>query len=149
MTIIGLSSSGLNVISGGTSDPLQLGGCKAEYLDDNGFCTSHVLSDARVWLGVIVGGIVTAFLMLYRVKGALLWPLLLVAIISWPRPTAVTQFPHTDLGDSNFDFFKKVATVQGFKLLGPSNVEWSAYKSGNVWIAIVSLLTRYQCSCIF
>ncbi|WVR04212.1 hypothetical protein IAU60_001212 [Kwoniella sp. DSM 27419] len=70
LTIIGLSSSGLNVISGGTSTPLQLAGCPAEYADaTTGFCASHVLQDPRTWLGIIVGGVVTAFLLLYRVKG--------------------------------------------------------------------------------
>lgn len=70
LTIIGLSSSGLNVISGGTSTPLQLAGCRAEYLNaDTGFCDSHVLQDPRLWLGVFVGGVLTAVLLLYRVKG--------------------------------------------------------------------------------
>lgn len=128
----------MNVISGGASTPLQLAGCKPEYLDAAGQCTGHVLQDPRVWLGIIVGGVLTAFLLLYRVKGALLWPLLLVAIISWPRPTAVTAFPHTPIGDSNFDFFKGVVAARGFSLLGPSNVDWSAYGNGKVWVAIVS-----------
>jgi hypothetical protein len=70
LTIIGLSSSGLNVISGGVSTPLQLAGCPAEYADaTTGFCESHVLQDPRVWLGILVGGVMTAFLLLYRVKG--------------------------------------------------------------------------------
>ena len=44
--------------------------------------------------------------MLYRVRGAIIIGILLVSIISWPRPTSVTYFPHTPVGDSNFDFFK-------------------------------------------
>ncbi|OCF31252.1 hypothetical protein I316_07038 [Kwoniella heveanensis BCC8398] len=141
LTIIGLSSSGLNVISGGISTPLQLAGCRSEYADaTTGFCDSHVLQDPRLWLGVFVGGVVTAFLLMYRVKGALLWPILLVAIISWPRPTAVTAFPHTELGDSNFEFFKKVVSARGFSLLGPKNVDWSAYANGKTWVAIISFL---------
>ncbi|WWC63731.1 uncharacterized protein I303_106336 [Kwoniella dejecticola CBS 10117] len=141
LTIIGLSSSGLNVISGGVSTPLQLGGCISDYADaTTGFCNSHVLQDPRMWLGIFVGGVLTAFLLLYRVKGALLWPILLVAIISWPRPTSVTAFPHTELGDSNFDFFKNVVAARGFKLLGPSNVDWKAYANGKVWVALISFL---------
>lgn len=70
LTIIGLSSSGLNVISGGVATPLQLAGCPAQYKDAvTGFCDSHVLQDPKVWVGVFVGGVFTAFLMLYRVKG--------------------------------------------------------------------------------
>ncbi|WWC98245.1 hypothetical protein V866_005136 [Kwoniella sp. B9012] len=141
LTIIGLSSSGLNVITGGISTPLQLGGCKSEFADaTTGFCDSHVLQDPRMWLGIFVGGVLTAFLILYRVKGALLWPILLVSIISWPRPTSVTAFPHTEVGDSNFDFFKNVVAARGFKLLGPSNVDWKAYGNGKVWVALISFL---------
>jgi AGZA family xanthine/uracil permease-like MFS transporter len=70
LTIIGLSSSGLNVISGGTSTPLQLAGCLAQYQNaDTGFCDSHVLQDPRLWVGVFCGGVLTLFLFLYRVKG--------------------------------------------------------------------------------
>ncbi|WRT69331.1 uncharacterized protein IL334_006315 [Kwoniella shivajii] len=141
LTIIGLSSSGLNVITGGISTPLQLGGCSSEYADSvTGFCNSHVLQDPRMWLGIFVGGVLTAFLLLYRVKGALLWPILLVSIISWPRPTSVTAFPHDVLGDSNFAFFKNVVAARGFKLLGPKNVDWSAYANGKVWVALISFL---------
>ena len=80
-------------------------------------------------------------------SGALLFPLLLVAIISWPRPTAVTAFPHTELGDSNFNYFKQVVAARGFKLLGPHNVDWNAYSVGKVWVAIVSTLALALLPC--
>jgi hypothetical protein len=70
--------------------------------------------------------------------GALLWPIFLVAIISWPRSTAVTAFPYTELGNSNFDFFKNVVSARGFSLIGPHNINWSAYANGRTWIALVS-----------
>lgn len=139
LTLIGLSSSGLGVISGGVSTPLQLAGCIAQYQDENGFCSGHVLQDPRLWLGVFLGGVTTAMLFLYRVKGALLWPIFLVAIVSWPRSTGVTAFPHTVLGNDNFDYFKKVVTARGFKYLGPSNVDWKGYGNGKTWIALVRL----------
>lgn len=34
-----------------------------------GICESHVLQDPKMWLGIFAGGVVTAFLLLYRVKG--------------------------------------------------------------------------------
>lgn len=70
-------------------------------------------------------------------SGALLWPIFLVAIISWPRTTPVTHFPYTDLGDSDFNFFKNVVSARSFRLLGPQNVDFGAYKNGKVWIALV------------
>ncbi|CAL3970554.1 unnamed protein product, partial [Diplocarpon coronariae] len=44
------------------------------------------------------------------VKGAIIAGILLVSIISWPRSTDVTFFPHTVVGDANFAFFQKVVT---------------------------------------
>jgi AGZA family xanthine/uracil permease-like MFS transporter len=142
LTIIGLSSSGLSVIAGAVSTPLELAGCPAEYQVEagTGACASHVLQLPTVWLGVLLGGVVTAVLMQYRVKGALLYGIVLVSIVSWPRPTSVTQFPHTPLGDDNFAFFKQVVSVRRFALLGPKNVDWSAYSNGKVWIALISFL---------
>jgi len=141
LTLIGLSSSGLGVVQGATATPLQIGGCLPQFQDPvTGICESHVLQDPKMWLGIFAGGVVTAFLLLYRVKGALLWPIFLVAICSWPRNTSVTTFPRTEIGDSNFDFFKQVVSARGFSLLGPKNVDWAGYKNGKVWIALISFL---------
>jgi AGZA family xanthine/uracil permease-like MFS transporter len=63
-----------------------------------------------MWIGIFCGGFVTAVLLAYRVKGALIAGILLVSIISWPRNTPVTYFPYDTTGNDNFDFFKKVVT---------------------------------------
>ncbi len=57
-------------------------------------------------------------LMMYRIRGAILIGIFLVSIISWPRPTAVTYFPHTDSGDQLFDYFKKVVTFHKLEKIG-------------------------------
>jgi AGZA family xanthine/uracil permease-like MFS transporter len=57
-------------------------------------------------------------MMMYRVRGAILLGILLVSIISWPRPTPVTYFPHDDLGDQRFDFFKKIVTFHPLQKIG-------------------------------
>ena len=46
--------------------------------------------------------------MMYRIKGAILIGIFLTSIISWPRPTPVTYFPHTPAGDAAFEYFSKV-----------------------------------------
>lgn len=56
--------------------------------------------------------------MMYRVRGAILIGIFLTSIICWPRPTAVTYFPHTASGDQKFDFFKKVVTFHGLQHVG-------------------------------
>jgi AGZA family xanthine/uracil permease-like MFS transporter len=37
-----------------------------------------------MWLGVMAGGIVTAYLMAYKVKSAMIVGIILVSVISWP-----------------------------------------------------------------
>jgi AGZA family xanthine/uracil permease-like MFS transporter len=56
--------------------------------------------------------------MLYRVRGSLLIGIVIVAITSWPRNSAVTYFPHTPAGDDLFDFFKQVVTFRPLERIG-------------------------------
>jgi AGZA family xanthine/uracil permease-like MFS transporter len=82
--LIGLSSSeGIGAISGGKATPLQIAGCPDEYVKD-GICVSHKMTSHTMWLGIMAGGIVTAYLMAYKVKSAMIVGILLVSIISWP-----------------------------------------------------------------
>lgn len=75
---------------------------------------------------------------MYRIRGAILFGILLVSIISWPRPTAVTLFPHTPTGDANFDFFKKVVTWRPIQhTLNAIDYE---YSDGKIWIALITFL---------
>lgn len=60
----------------------------------------------------------TALLMLYRVRGAILIGIFLVSIISWPRSTPFTLFPDTAKGDAAFDFFKKVVAFKPLHKVG-------------------------------
>ena len=56
--------------------------------------------------------------MLYRVRGAILIGILLTSIISWPRPTPVTYFPHNATGDALFDYFKQVVNFHKLEKVG-------------------------------
>ena len=95
------------------------------------------MRNPTMWLGIFVGGyvnalvitsqqahpresasVLTVFLMLYRVKAAILIGIFITSIISWPRPTSVTYFPHTAAGDAMFDFFKQVVTFWPLKHVG-------------------------------
>ncbi|KAL9123578.1 MAG: hypothetical protein Q9217_007002, partial [Psora testacea] len=110
LTLIGLTySAGIGAITGGKSTPVDLAGCAQKFLLEDGTCPpSQKLRNPTFWIGLFCGGIFTAMLLMYRVKGAIITGILLVSIISWPRSTPVTYFPHTPLGDSMFDFFKNV-----------------------------------------
>jgi adenine/guanine/hypoxanthine permease len=107
LTLIGLSySAGIGAITGGGSaTPLALGGCKPEDLDPiSGLCQQGLMTNPKMWLGVFGGGVLTAFLMAFRVKYALILGIAFVSILSWPRGTSVTFFPHTPMGDARFQF---------------------------------------------
>ncbi|KAG6290159.1 hypothetical protein E4U09_004582 [Claviceps aff. purpurea] len=137
LTELGLSYSvGIGAITGGgLATPLALGGCPAELLSKTtGACEvgqmtnpkarnigrfhgiwtllSYTSADQipQLWLAVFCGGIVTAFLMAYRVKYAFIVGIALVSVISWPRGTSVTYFPDTEAGNSRFEFFKQIVT---------------------------------------
>lgn len=75
-----------------------------------------------------------------RVKGAIIAGIALVSIISWPRTTAVTFFPHTPVGDASFEFFKNVV---GFHRIEKTlNVlEWDITGAGGQFgLALVTFL---------
>lgn len=38
----------------------------------------------QMWIGVLCGGVLTAYLMAYKVKSAMIIGIAVVAIISWP-----------------------------------------------------------------
>ena len=142
LTIIGLTySAGIGLITGAVSTPLELAGCEAQYQGDDGVCpASYKMRNPTMWIGIFCGGFLTVMLMMYRVKGAIIAGILLVSIISWPRPTSVTYFPHTELGDSAFDFFKKVVTFHPItKVLAVQ--EWNISKYSGQWgLAFITFL---------
>lgn len=117
LTLIGLSySAGIGAITGSKATPLDLGGCPPQYLDENtGACLSHKATSPTMWLGFMVGGVLTALLMTYKVRGAMIVGIALVSIFSWPRDTSITFFPRTTIGDARFDFFKNVVAFHPIK----------------------------------
>jgi AGZA family xanthine/uracil permease-like MFS transporter len=143
LTIIGLSySAGIGLITGAQATPLELAGCAPQFKDpDLGICpNSERMRNPTMWIGIFCGGFLTVMLMMYRVKGAIIAGILLVSIISWPRSTAVTYFPHTPLGDDAFNFFKKVVTFHPIqRILAVQQWDVSAHK-GQFGLAFITFL---------
>ncbi|KAG2002494.1 purine transporter, variant 2 [Coprinopsis cinerea AmutBmut pab1-1] len=141
IAFIGLSSHGLGVVGGDTVNLVALGGCTPDnYLSEDmaNYCTGGQLRSPTMWLGIFVGGILTLLMLMYRVRGAILIGIFIVAIVSWPRPTAVTYFPHTPAGDAMFDYFKQVAVFQPLDRIG-NKIDYN-YGSGHVWYALITFL---------
>ena len=143
LTIIGLTySAGIGLITGATATPVELAGCSPQFKDEaTGTCPpSYKMRSPTMWVGIFCGGMLTVLLMMYRVKGAIIIGILLVSIISWPRTTPVTYFPYTDLGQSQFDFFKKVVTFHPIqKILAVQQWDISEY-GGQFGLAFITFL---------
>ncbi|KAI9742802.1 MAG: hypothetical protein M1818_003531 [Claussenomyces sp. TS43310] len=133
LTTIGLSgSAGIGVITaGGPSQPVTLGGCPAQYINSQtGSCEGHVLTNPQMWIGITCGGFLTAYLMAYRVKVAIVIGITVVSIISWPRTTSFTYFPYDADGQSRFDFFKNVVAFHPIHSLLAAN-DWNLGAAGS------------------
>ncbi|OJD40719.1 mfs agza xanthine uracil permease [Diplodia corticola] len=143
LTLIGLTySAGIGAVVGATSTPLELAGCESQFQDpDTGLCpSSEKMRNPAMWIGIFLSGFMTVILMMYRVKGAIIIGILLVSIISWPRPTPVTYFPYTATGNSSFDFFKKVVTFHPIKrVLDVQEWDISQY-GGQFGLAFITFL---------
>ncbi|RYP25783.1 hypothetical protein DL767_008289 [Monosporascus sp. MG133] len=128
LTEIGLSySAGVGAITGGYATPLTIGGCPAEFLNEKGECQSNIMANPAMWIGITLGGILIAFLMAFKVKSAIMIGIGIVSVLSWPRNTSFTYFPHTPDGESRYQFFsqviafhpiEKVLAVQDWDLQG-------------------------------
>ncbi|KAI8325209.1 hypothetical protein GQ54DRAFT_295645 [Martensiomyces pterosporus] len=138
LAFIGLqSSAGIGLITGSASTLVELGGCPPEYRDENNVCKSHHMRGPQTWVG-IMGLVIIAILMAYKVKGSVLIGILIVAVISWPRGTKVTFFPYTTAGDEAFDYFKKVVTFHPIKKI-MAQYEFNL-SGGQFWIALITFL---------
>ncbi|KAK1758316.1 permease family-domain-containing protein [Echria macrotheca] len=142
LTIIGLTyAEGIGLITGSTATPVTLAGCPPDTKLEDGTCPdSTKMRNPVMWIGIFCGGVLTSILMLYRIKGAIIFGIILVSIISWPRPTPVTYFPYTPVGDDSFDFFKKVVTFHPIQRT--LNVqEWSVSSYGGQFgLALITFL---------
>ncbi|KAI7823124.1 permease family-domain-containing protein [Kickxella alabastrina] len=133
LAFIGLqSSAGIGLITSNSSTLVELGGCPAEFRNKDNVCLSHHMEGGTMWLGAM-GLLLMVTMLLYRIKGAILFGIVLIAAISWPRGTAVTA-----PGDNAFDFFKKVVTFHPIKRT-LAEFHWDL-TSGDVWIALVTFL---------
>ncbi|KAK0633772.1 permease family-domain-containing protein [Immersiella caudata] len=142
LTLIGLTyAEGIGLITGNTATPVTLAGCKPELRNAAGICEDqYKMRNPVMWIGIFCGGLMTTLMMLYRVKGAIIFGILLVSIISWPRGTPVTYFPYTPVGDDSFDFFKKVVSFHQIeKVL--SVQEWNIGEYGGQFgLALITFL---------
>jgi AGZA family xanthine/uracil permease-like MFS transporter len=101
-------------------------------------CLSGRMTSPTFWLAV-VGFLIIAFCLVKDVKGAMVYGILFVTFISWPRHTAMTVFPNTPAGDESFGYFKKVFDVHRIQSTAGA-LDFSGAGHGYFWEALFTFL---------
>lgn len=133
-------SAGIGVITGAVSTPLELAGCLESELVNNICPNSTKMRAPTMWLGIFCGGFFTAILLSFKFKGSIITGILLVSIISWPRNTTVTFFPHNPIGDANFEFFKKVVSFHPIEMTLLQQIWTLKGASSQLALALITFL---------
>ncbi|KAI8358575.1 permease family-domain-containing protein [Blakeslea trispora] len=138
LCFIGLqSSAGIGLVRLDYSTLVTLGGCPSDALDAHGSCQWGHMTSPTLYMGLL-GLMLMAILLMYRVRGAILIAILAIAITSWPRNSPITYFPYTPQGDNMFDYFKKVVTVHNLQhVLGKFDFN---FNNRQIWIALITFL---------
>ncbi|KAG1151977.1 hypothetical protein G6F37_002298 [Rhizopus arrhizus] len=138
LCFIGLqSSAGIGLVGLDYSTLVTLGGCPASALDEHGACVAGHMTSPTMYMGLL-GLIIMGLLIMFRVQGAILIGIIVIAITSWPRNSPITYFPYTEAGNQMFDYFKKVATIHNLKnVMGQFDFDMT---SKEIWIALITFL---------
>ncbi|KAF9927453.1 hypothetical protein FBU30_003252 [Linnemannia zychae] len=136
LCFIGLqSSAGIGLIGKDDATLVGLVGCVK---DAAGACVPGTrMESPTTWMG-LMGFVIISVCLLFRVKGAVLIGILVVSILSWIRGTSFTYFPYTPVGDSKFDFFKKVVTFHPIETT-IAKMDFSL-NSAEIWVALITFL---------
>ncbi|KAE8721542.1 Adenine/guanine permease AZG2 [Hibiscus syriacus] len=79
----------------------------AELDPGSGACLGGKMKSPTFWLAM-VGFLMTCYGLMKDVRGSMIYGISFVTLISWIRGTSFTVFPDTPLGDTNYNYFKKV-----------------------------------------
>ncbi|KAI9152776.1 hypothetical protein LWI28_001011 [Acer negundo] len=101
-------------------------------------CLNGRMESPTLWLG-IVGFVIIAYCLVKNVKGAMIYGIIFVTVISWFRGTAVTAFPDTELGNSAYQYFKRVVDVHAIKSTAGA-LSFNGMNRASFWEALVTFL---------
>ncbi|PQP92051.1 hypothetical protein Pyn_01288 [Prunus yedoensis var. nudiflora] len=92
----------------------------------------------KFWLGS-AGFLITCYGLIKEIKGSMIYGIVFVTLISWFRGTHVTVFPNTPVGDTSYNYFKKV--VDFHKIQSTAGAfSFSNFNRSEVWVALATLL---------
>ncbi|XP_057435376.1 adenine/guanine permease AZG1-like [Lotus japonicus] len=161
LAFIGLQNGeGIGLIGSSPSTLVTLGGCPRSDLtalapvitaangtvsllpggtvSDNILCLKDRMESPTLWLG-LVGFVIIAYCMMKNIKGAMIYGIVFVTMISWFRNTAVTVFPDTDSGNAAFHYFKKVVDVHVIKSTAGA-LSFNGIGKSTFWEALLTFL---------
>ncbi|KAK3227470.1 hypothetical protein Dsin_007332 [Dipteronia sinensis] len=108
-------------------------------------CFSHLsvnkiikMESSTLWLG-IVGFVIIAYCLVKNVKGAMIYGIVFVTVISGFHGTAVTAFPDTELGNLAYQYFKKVVDLHAIKSTAGA-LSFNVMNRTSFWEALVTFL---------
>ncbi|KAG5092435.1 hypothetical protein AAZX31_18G193600 [Glycine max] len=160
LAFIGLQSNeGIGLIGFSPSTLVTLGGCPRNKLtalapvitingtvslipgatvSDKILCSGNRMESPTLWLG-LVGFFIIAYCLMKNIKGAMIYGIVFVTVISWFRNTPVTVFPNTELGDAGYEYFKKVVDVHVIKTTAGA-LSFDSMWKGAFWEALFTFL---------
>ncbi|KAL2465449.1 Adenine/guanine permease AZG2 [Abeliophyllum distichum] len=128
---------GVGLIGPDPSTLLTITACKSTNLV-TGECSGGKMQNPSFWLGSL-GFLIMSYGLMKNIKGSMIYGILTVTLISWIRGTSVTIFPNTSLGDSNYNYFKKVIDFHKIKSTA-GIISFTNFNRSEVWLALVTLL---------
>ncbi|KAG5050220.1 hypothetical protein AAZX31_04G201700 [Glycine max] len=101
-------------------------------------CLKDRMESPTLWLG-LVGFVIIAYCLAKNIKGAMIYGIVFVTVVSWFRGTRVTAFPNTDAGNSAHEYLKKVVDVHTIKTTAGA-LSFKNIGKGYFWEAVVTFL---------
>ncbi|GLU17868.1 hypothetical protein SLE2022_342180 [Rubroshorea leprosula] len=123
--VVTAANGSVSLISGGT-------------VSGNMLCLDHQMQSPTFWLG-IVGFVIISYCLVKNIKGAMIYGIIFVTVVSWLRHTTVTTFPDTEVGNSAYQYFKKVADVHVIKSTAGA-LSFKDIGKGYFWEALATFL---------
>ncbi|XP_057791498.1 adenine/guanine permease AZG2 [Salvia miltiorrhiza] len=138
IAFVGLQAhQGVGLVGPDASTLVALAACR-DTSPTGGGCNGGVMQSPTFWLG-FVGFVIMCYGLMKDVKGSMIYGMLFVTLISWIRGTRVTIFPHTPLGNSSYEYFKKVVDFHKIESTFCA-ISFSGFGKSQVWVGLVTLL---------
>jgi AGZA family xanthine/uracil permease-like MFS transporter len=152
------TAEGIGLVVGDIATAVTLGGCAPEYRtplvaytdlckegilcipSDNYTCDNlgGQMTSATVWIGIF-GFLLMAILLSYKIHSSFIIGIGFITFVSWFRGTGVSYFPDDEGGDSRFEYFKQIASIESLDKVF-AKYDFSGARGGDYTIGLITLL---------